>query len=226
VLRHSPGLDRTPLAPVARTQPPAVSLHPRPALSAKVTPAGPDFPDRLRWFLASIFIVLMSAFAPTTWTLAAHHGPSHALLSSTSGGHSLFTPPPFAEYHGVIFPGPAQQAWPRPLFPDSVPTDPDNPSDRTASRDPTPYEVGNPTCAPLMCYTQLTPVSAFTGGQAVKAIAEILPPGYTEPINVSVGIDTHSDVNLAAREVLTTVTSTLSPPILYTALAVSSPFRS
>jgi hypothetical protein len=56
----------------------------------------------------------------------------------------------------------------------------------------------------LLCCPQLSP-SAFTGGRALRAKATVLPEGCTEPVEICVGVDTMSDVNLALRHLLSDV---------------------
>jgi hypothetical protein len=56
----------------------------------------------------------------------------------------------------------------------------------------------------LFCFVQ-TDTSSFVGGTAMKATIEVIPEGHQTPFTISTGVDTLSDVSLAARSVLSNV---------------------
>ena len=56
------------------------------------------------------------------------------------------------------------------------------------------------------CFTQTLSVpSSFTPGHALKAMATVLPYGHHHTVEVMVGVDTLSDVNLCVRDLLSNV---------------------
>ena len=130
------------------------------------------------------------------------------LPGSSNSGHSLFQEPPYAVWTDLWW-TPRDQS-PPPDFDDFV-FEPsvyfDDPSFAfgNISKVVQPLSMCHPpwACSQL-CFPQLSQ-SAFTGGRALRATATVLPDGYTEPLEISVGVDTLSDVNLSLRHLLSNV---------------------
>ena len=172
--------------PVQHTPSPDVSMQ-------------PSWLARLVMFLA----LLLAACLP----LRSPH--RDALLpGSSNSGHSLFQEPPYAVWTDLWW-APRDQS-PPPDFDDFV-FEPsvyfDDPSFTfgNISKVVQPLSMCHPPWAySQLCFPQLSQ-SAFTGGRALRATAAVLPDGYTEPLEISVGVDTLSDVNLSLRHLLSDV---------------------
>ena len=137
--------------------------------------------------LCPVFYILLCA--------AAWGDTRQALLPGgfATNGHSLFDQPPYADRSAVT--------W-------TVETFPDFNSNATAtSCELYPDSFDNPVCVLPWCSMQLNPSSSFTGGKALRATTTILPTGHDEPLEITVGVDTYSDITCALREVLSDVHS-------------------
>jgi hypothetical protein len=175
--------------PVERASSPDVSMQ-------------PSWLARLAMFLA----LLLAACLP----LRSPHRDA-SLPGSSNSGHSLFQEAPHAVWTDL--------RWaPRGISP---PPDLDDfVLEPSVYFDDPSFTFGNiskvvqplSTCHPpwacsQLCFPQLSQ-SAFASGRALRATAAVLPDGHTEPLEIPVGVDTLSDVNLSLRHLLSDV-----PPI-------------
>jgi hypothetical protein len=193
--------DRVVFAP-ALTEPDLVAI---PAPVVRPTARNP---------LIQAFLLVLAAwmyFAAFSSRILEDSRPDQALLPGHSGGHPLFNPEPVLVVDAVI--------W------DSAAADPAIYDFDSCAPDlcvpPWDYAPANQTCTVLpvsapspavvlrhspglgkirQCHQ--THRSAFVGGRGIHAYATINVPGDDLPRDISSGIDTLSDINMAARELL------------------------
>jgi hypothetical protein len=139
-------------------------------------------PSQHGWFMTLLsFALILVASCAVLWT--AQLGESRtALLPGGFSGHSLFAYSPHANRGDLS----------HDEHPSLPPPDVD-------------FFSADPSVPPgLFCFAQ-TDASSFVGGTAMKATIEVIPDGHQTPIIISTGVDTLSDVSLAARSVLSNV---------------------